>query len=87
MNLDHSQYLANNYALPSLEITRGKGSYLFDSEGRKFLDFTSGIAVTNIGHGHEHWVNTVSDQLNKIVHCSNLFSIPEQVKLAKRLVN
>ena len=56
------------------------------ANGTKFLDFTSGIAVTNIGHSHEHWVASVSKQINEITHCSNLFSIPEQVKLGKRLV-
>ena len=86
MNPDHTQYLVSNYAQPTLEITRGQGSYLFDVNGTKFLDFTSGIAVTNIGHSHEHWVASVSKQINEITHCSNLFSIPEQVKLGKRLV-
>tara|TARA_B100002019_G_C21268739_1_gene600922 strand:+ start:1313 stop:2506 length:1194 start_codon:yes stop_codon:yes gene_type:complete len=86
MNPDHTQYLVSNYAQPTLEITKGQGSYLFDVNGIKFLDFTSGIAVTNIGHSHEHWVASVSKQINEITHCSNLFSIPEQVKLGKRLV-
>ena len=86
MNPDHTQYLVSNYAQPTLEITKGQGSYLFDVNGTKFLDFTSGIAVTNIGHSHEHWVASVSKQINEITHCSNLFSIPEQVKLGKRLV-
>ena len=56
MNPDHTQYLVSNYAQPTLEITKGQGSYLFDVNGTKFLDFTSGIAVTNIGHSREHWV-------------------------------
>ena len=82
----HSQYLVSNYAPPPLEITRGKGSYLLDSKGAKFIDFTSGIAVTNIGHTHNHWVDSVTKQINELVHCSNLFSIPQQVKLARRIV-
>ena len=82
----HSQYLVSNYAPPPLEITRGKGSYLWDSKGAKFIDFTSGIAVTNIGHTHNHWVDSVTKQINELVHCSNLFSIPQQVKLARRIV-
>ena len=69
-----------------MEITRGKGSYLWDSKGAKFIDFTSGIAVTNIGHTHNHWVDSVTKQINELVHCSNLFSIPQQVKLARRIV-
>ena len=83
---EHSQYLVSNYAPPSLEIIKGKGSYLWDSKGSKLLDFTSGIAVTNIGHTNSHWVNSVTKQINELVHCSNLFSIPQQVKLAKRIV-
>jgi len=87
MNPEHEKYLISNYAKPALEIIKGEGSYLWDSSGTKFLDFTSGIAVTNIGHGHKHWIEKVTKQANELTHCSNLFSIPEQVKLAKRLVD
>ncbi|MBT3666590.1 MAG: aspartate aminotransferase family protein [Opitutae bacterium] len=86
INPEHNQYLVSNYAPPPLEIISGKGSYLWDSKGSKFLDFTSGIAVTNIGHTNSHWVDSVKKQINELVHCSNLFSIPQQVKLAKRIV-
>jgi len=86
MNPEHEKYIISNYAKPSLEIIKGEGSYLWDSDGTKFLDFTSGIAVTNIGHGHKHWIKEVTKQAKVLTHCSNLFSIPEQVKLAKRLV-
>jgi len=84
---DHKKFLIGNYASPVLEIVRGEGAKLWDSEGREFLDFTSGIAVTNLGHCHPHWTEQVSRQAEKIVHCSNLYSIPEQVRLAKRLVS
>lgn len=87
MNPKHEKYLISNYAKPALEIIKGEGSYLWDSSGTKFLDFTSGIAVTNIGHGHKHWIEKVTKQAKELTHCSNLFSIPEQVKLAKRLVD
>ena len=87
MNPEHEKYLISNYAKPALEIIKGEGSYLWDSSGTKFLDFTSGIAVTNIGHGHKYWIEKVTKQANELTHCSNLFSIPEQVKLAKRLVD
>ena len=86
MNPEHEKFLISNYAKPALEIVKGEGSYLWDSNGTKFLDFTSGIAVTNIGHGHKHWIKKVTKQAEELTHCSNLFSIPEQVKLAKRLV-
>ena len=83
---DHSKFLVGNYAQPAIEIVRGKGTKVWDSEGKEYLDFTTGIAVTNLGHSHPHWIHSVTDQANEMVHCSNLFSIPEQVRLAKRLV-
>jgi acetylornithine/N-succinyldiaminopimelate aminotransferase len=86
ISLDHKKYLIGNYASPVLEIVRGEGAKLWDSEEREFLDFTSGIAVANLGHCHPHWTEQVCKQAEKIVHCSNLYSIPEQVRLAKRLV-
>ena len=86
-NPEQNKYLLSNYGPPPLTIIKGEGSYLWDSNGNKFLDFTSGIAVTNIGHSHEHWINSVNKQVSQLVHCSNLFSIPQQINLAKRLVN
>ena len=83
---EQSKYLISNYGPPPLEIVKGEGSYLWDSSGKKFLDFTSGIAVTNIGHSHQHWIDSVSKQAKQLVHCSNLYSIPQQVNLAKRLI-
>ena len=83
---EHSQYLVGNYAPPAIEIVRGQGSKVWDSDGKEYLDFTSGIAVSNLGHSHPHWVQSLSSQAKELVHCSNLYSIPEQVRLAKRLV-
>ena len=83
---EHKRYLVENYAIPKIEILRGKGTKLWDTEGNEYLDFTSGIAVTNIGHSHSEWVKAISEQSEVLTHCSNLYSIPEQVRLAKRLV-
>ena len=83
---EHSQYLVSNYAAPAIEVVRGQGTKVWDSQGREYLDFTTGIAVSNLGHSHPYWVKQVSSQASELVHCSNLFSIPEQVRLAKRLV-
>ena len=83
---EHAKFLVGNYAHPAIEITHGEGSKLWDSDGKEYLDFTSGIAVTNLGHGHPQWTQAVTKQASQLVHCSNLFSIPEQVRLAKRLV-
>lgn len=83
----HQSFLIGNYASPALEIVRGQGSYLWDSQRKKYLDFTSGIAVTNLGHSHPEWIKQVQSQAEVLAHCSNLYSIPEQVRLAERLVS
>jgi acetylornithine/N-succinyldiaminopimelate aminotransferase len=65
---------------------RGEGCYLYAVDGRKFLDFTSGIAVTSLGHCHPHLIEAVTEQAKKLWHVSNLFQIPGQQRLAERLV-
>jgi len=64
---------------------RGEGCYLWATDGRKFLDFTSGIAVTSLGHCHPHLIDAVSEQAKKLWHTSNMFQIPGQQRLAERL--
>jgi acetylornithine aminotransferase/acetylornithine/N-succinyldiaminopimelate aminotransferase len=75
-----------NYGPPAFNAVRGEGSYLFDEHDRRFLDFGSGIAVTSVGHSHPKWVKAVQDQAATLTHCSNLYGIPGQQKLADRLV-
>ena len=82
---EHNRLLIGNYAHPSIDLVQGKGTKVWDSSGKEYLDFTCGIAVTNVGHCHPHWTAMVAEQANKLTHCSNLFSIPEQVRLAERL--
>ena len=74
------------YGRWDVAVERGEGCYLWATDGRKFLDFTSGIAVTSLGHCHPHLIDAVSDQAKKLWHVSNLFQIPGQQKLAERLV-
>jgi len=74
------------YARFNIAFDRGVGAYLFDTEGGKYLDFASGIAVTALGHSHPHLVETLKEQGEKLWHTSNLFQIPLQEKLAERLV-
>jgi acetylornithine/N-succinyldiaminopimelate aminotransferase len=74
------------YARWDVAAERGEGSYLYATDGRKFLDFTSGIAVTSLGHCHPHLIDAVSQQAKKLWHVSNLFQIPGQQRLAERLV-
>jgi acetylornithine/N-succinyldiaminopimelate aminotransferase len=74
------------YARADLTFERGEGPYLFAANGRKYLDFTSGVAVTALGHCHPHLVKVLSEQAQKLWHCSNLFQVAGQQKLAERLI-
>ncbi len=74
------------YARNELTFERGEGAYLFATDGRKYLDFASGVAVTALGHAHPHLVKALTEQAQKLWHCSNLFQIAGQKTLAERLV-
>lgn len=65
---------------------KGEGSYLIDTEGTRYLDFTSGIAVNNFGHCHPHIVKAVQDQTAKLMHTSNMFWNAPSMKLSERLI-
>ena len=75
------------YASSTLSFEKGSGMYLFTSDGRKYLDFCSGIAVSTLGHGHPHLVNAIKEQAEKVIHFSNLYTIPGQEKMARRLTS
>jgi acetylornithine/N-succinyldiaminopimelate aminotransferase len=74
------------YGRWDVAVERGEGCYLYATDGRKFLDFTSGIAVTSLGHCHPQLIEAVTAQAQKLWHVSNLFQIPGQQRLAERLV-
>ena len=78
-------YLAKNYNRKKIAFKHGKGSYLFSTDGKKYLDMLSGIAVNSLGHAHPKLVKTIRDQSKKLWHVSNAFEIPEGEKLAKKL--
>lgn len=82
-----AEALMSTYARADLAFERGEGSYLYTADGRRYLDFGSGIAVTALGHAHPHLVKAIQEQAAKLWHTSNLFRIPEQEKLAQRLVD
>lgn len=84
--MEHYKSLTKNYGAPAFNALRGDGLYLFDDAGRRYLDFGSGIAVTSVGHSHPVWVDAVQQQAATLVHCSNLYGIPGQQRLADRLV-
>ncbi len=81
-----SQFIVNTYLRPDIVFSHGQGSYLYDTSGKRYLDFTSGIAVTALGHADPQWVAAVSDQAAKLVHVSNLYHTEPHVALAQRLV-
>ncbi len=74
------------YARVPLSFEKGEGAYLFTNEGEAYLDFGSGIAVNALGHAHPHLVKVLSEQAQRLWHTSNLFVIPGQERLARRLV-
>tara|TARA_B100000035_G_scaffold306992_1_gene309714 strand:+ start:782 stop:1948 length:1167 start_codon:yes stop_codon:yes gene_type:complete len=78
-------YLAKNYNRKKISFKFGKGSYLYSTNGKKYLDFVQGIAVNSLGHAHPKLINTIRNQSKKLWHVSNAFQIPEGEKLAKKL--
>ncbi len=75
------------YARTDLAIERGEGVYLHGTDGRRYLDFMAGIAVSALGHAHPALVKALIDQAQKVWHVSNIFRIPEGERLAKRLTD
>lgn len=78
--------LFNNYARRPISLVEGKGTIVKDQNGKRYLDFTSGIAVCCLGHSHPALVKAIQEQSEKIWHTSNLFSSPGQEKLAETLI-
>lgn len=74
------------YRRSDIAMVRGEGVYLYDDAGKKYLDFASGIAVNALGHCHPHLVKALQEQSATLWHCSNLYRMPGQEKLAERLV-
>ena len=78
-------YLAKNYNRKKISFKYGKGSYLYSTDKKKYLDFVQGIAVNSLGHANPKLIKTIKDQSKKLWHVSNAFQIPEGEKLAKKL--
>ena len=78
-------YVLQNYGRYPLVLDRGKGCYVYDFDGRKYLDLLSGIGVNALGHGHPRIVKVLREQSAKLIHCSNLYYNEYQGKLAERL--
>lgn len=82
---NYDTYLLCNYAAPAIALIEGRGCRVTDDQGKEYLDFTSGIAVNSLGHSHPHFIEKLQHQQEKMIHCSNLFAIPGQGRLARRL--
>ena len=79
--------LMPNYARADLAFERGEGAWLWTVDGRRFLDFGSGIATASLGHGNQHLADAIAEQAHKVMHVSNLYRIPGAERLAQRLVD
>jgi acetylornithine/N-succinyldiaminopimelate aminotransferase len=83
---DGQSYLMNTYSRQPLVLVKGRGTKVYDSDGREYLDFVAGVAVNNLGHCHPKVVVALQKQAQRLMHVSNHFHIEAQVNLAKELV-
>jgi acetylornithine/N-succinyldiaminopimelate aminotransferase len=83
---DSQKYLMNTYSRQPLVLIKGRGTKVYDSDGREYLDFVSGVAVNNLGHCHPRVVVALQKQAQRLMHVSNHFHNEPQVNLAKALV-
>lgn len=78
--------LMPTYNRADLAFERGEGAWLHTADGRRFLDFGSGIATSSLGHGHPHLVQAIAEQAARVMHTSNLYRVPQAERLAARFV-
>ena len=86
MDMD-SEYVMHTYGRQPLVLVKGKGSEVWDAEGKKYIDCVAGIAVNNVGHANPKVVEAICNQAKKLIHTSNLYYTEEQVTLAKLLAD
>jgi acetylornithine aminotransferase len=79
------QHLMNTYARQPVAFARGEGAWLWDTDGKRYLDGLCGIAVSGLGHAHPKFARAIAEQAGRIVHASNLYRIAEQERLAEKL--
>ncbi|MCK5595772.1 acetylornithine transaminase, partial [bacterium] len=80
------QYIINTYGERSIALVKGKGTYVWDADGKKYLDFLAGIAVNALGHCHPEIIKAVKKQVSTLIHVSNFYHIKQQAKLAELLI-
>ena len=81
------QAVMETYKRLRIAPTSGNGSWLFDDEGNRYLDFIAGIATNSLGHGHPALVTAIQEQAEKLIHCSNLYEVPLQSEVAGMLTD
>ncbi len=80
-------YIMNTYAQQPVTFVKGEGNYLIDEQGNKYLDFVGGIAVNALGYSHKGLKEALHQQVDELLHCSNLYYNDEQLKAGKKLVD
>ena len=83
----YAQSVMNTFGKPKLVLARGEGPYVWDADGKRYLDLLGGIAVNALGHGHPALVSAVTSQLSTLGHVSNFFATEPQVRLAEKLLD
>jgi predicted acetylornithine/succinylornithine family transaminase len=81
------EVLTPNYGVRDVMLVRGEGCRVWDADGREYLDFLAGISVCSLGHCHPSVTSAIREQAGELVHCSNLYLIPQQVELAQKLTS
>ena len=79
-------HVMNTYGRLPIALSHGQGSWVWDTQGKRYLDGLAGIAVSTLGHNHPKLVPALHDQVSKLIHCSNYYEVPLQEQLATRLV-
>ena len=79
------KHIATTYGRYPLVAVKGEGCWLWDADGKKYLDFLAGVAVNNLGHCHPKVVKALQQQAETLIHCSNFYHIPSQIELAEIL--
>jgi len=78
-------YVMKTYGRYPLTLVKGEGSWVWDDQNNKYLDFVAGIAVNTLGHAHPALLQAIQTQASQMIHCSNLYHIPRQIELAEQL--
>ncbi|MCX5782793.1 MAG: aminotransferase class III-fold pyridoxal phosphate-dependent enzyme, partial [Elusimicrobia bacterium] len=81
------KYLIQTYKRYDLAVKKAKGKYVWDNKGKKYLDFFSGISVSNLGHSNPKIISAIKNQLGKFLHVSNYYYAEPQIELAEKLIS